>query len=77
MNDGEISSYSVLIDFIPGSTVQQFALEVMETGNIGPLPVVQSTGSLNQDIAFTLVRSASINVADLGIVNSYFSTTSS
>lgn len=58
-------AYRVIVFLVPGGTVQQLALEIVETRNVRPLPVVQSTGRLNQDITIVFIHSAAINIANL------------
>lgn len=67
------STYRVVVFLIPGGTVQQLPLEIMKTRNVGPLPVVQGTGRLNQDITVVPVHGAAIDIEDLRAMGSALS----
>ena len=60
-------TYLVIIALIPSGTVHQLALEVMKAGNTGPLPGVQCTRCLDQNIAPICICGRAIDILDLEI----------
>lgn len=58
-------TYRVVILLIPNGTVQELALEVMQTWNTRPLPIVQGAGSLDKDVTLVTLNRTTIHISDL------------
>lgn len=58
-------TYRVIILFVPNGTMQKLALEVMQAWNVGPFPIVQGAGRLDQNITLVTLNGTGIHIPDL------------